>query len=65
MEILTPEEVVAFLRVPKSWVYEKTRDRQRNPLPVFKIGRYLRFETSAIIAWLQSTRPSPKKSSRR
>ena len=60
LEILTPEEVAAFLRVPKSWVYEKTRERQRNPLPVFKIGRYLRFDRAAVIAWLQSTQPARK-----
>jgi excisionase family DNA binding protein len=65
LEILTPEEVAAFLRVPKSWVYEKTRERQRNPLPVFKIGRYLRFDRAAVIAWLHLTQPAPKKTSRR
>lgn len=61
MEILTPKEVAELLRVPESWVYEKTRTRQRNPLPVFKIGHYLRFEKSAVIAWLHSTQPKPKK----
>ena len=65
LEILTPEEVAELLRVPKSWVYEKTRDRQRNPLPVFRIGRYLRFDRSEVIAWLQSTKTVPIKSTRR
>jgi excisionase family DNA binding protein len=61
LEILTPKEVAELLRVPESWVYEKTRTRQRNPLPVFKIGHYLRFEKSAVIAWLQGTQPIAKR----
>ncbi|MGC1903060.1 MAG: helix-turn-helix domain-containing protein [Candidatus Acidiferrum sp.] len=61
MEILTPKEVAEILRVPTTWIYAKTRTNQRNPLPVFKIGRYVRFEKSAVIAWLQSTQPKPKK----
>jgi excisionase family DNA binding protein len=52
-EILTPEEVAAMLRVAPSWIYAKSRRRQRNPLPVFRIGRYLRFSRAAVLAWLE------------
>jgi excisionase family DNA binding protein len=52
-EILTPQEVASMLRVAPSWIYAKSRRRQRNPLPVFRIGRYLRFSRAAVLAWLE------------
>lgn len=53
-EILTPQECAALLRVHISWIYAKSRRRQRNPLPVFRIGRYLRFSRTAVLAWLET-----------
>jgi len=54
-DILTPAELAKRLKVPKSWVYEKLRPRQTNPLPAFRIGHYLRFDWAAVSAWLEST----------
>ena|ERR1700677_1549809 len=51
-DILTPEEVAARLKVPESWVYEKTRVRCRNPIPCLRLGRYIRFDWNAVITWL-------------
>ena len=51
-DILTPEEVAARLKVPESWVYEKTRVRCRNPIPCLRLGRYIRCDWLAVIAWL-------------
>jgi len=51
-DILTPEEVAARLKVPESWVYEKTRARCRNPMPCLRLGRYIRFDWNAVITWL-------------
>ncbi len=59
-DILTPEELAARLKVPLSWVREKTRGRQKNPLPVLRIGRYIRFNWPAVAAWLAATGPQPK-----
>lgn len=53
-EILRPEEVAQLLRTSLSWVYEKSRRRQRDPLPCLRIGRYIRFEKTAVIEWLRS-----------
>jgi excisionase family DNA binding protein len=53
-DILTPEEVAARLKVPPSWVYEKTRARCRNPIPCLRLGRYVRFDWNAVIKWLSS-----------
>ncbi len=54
-DILTPEELATRLKVKKSWVYEKMRPRQPHPIPVFRMGRYLRFSWPAVCAWLEST----------
>src|ERR1700678_2964507 len=53
-DILTPEEVAARLKVPESWVYEKTRARCRNPIPCLRLGRYVRFDWNAVIKCLSS-----------
>jgi excisionase family DNA binding protein len=53
-DILTPEELAARLKVPESWVYEKTRARCRNPIPCLRLGRYVRFDWLAVIKWLSA-----------
>ena len=51
---ITPEAVADLLGTSLTWVYSKSRRRQRNPLPALRIGRYLRFERDAVIAWARS-----------
>jgi predicted DNA-binding transcriptional regulator AlpA len=51
-EILTLEEVAQRLKTSNRWVYEKTRKRCPAPLPVMRIGRYLRFYWPTVAAWL-------------
>lgn len=53
--ILTPQELAARLRVRTSWITEKTRARCVNPIPCFRIGRYVRFDWSRVIQWLALT----------
>jgi excisionase family DNA binding protein len=54
-ELLTVDDVAAWLKVSRTWVYEHTR-RRRTPrgarLPHLKIGKYVRFEASAVRAFL-------------
>lgn len=51
--LLTVEEVAEMLRVPKSWVYERTRRRGLGEqLPHVKLGKYLRFEKEAVLEFL-------------
>jgi excisionase family DNA binding protein len=54
--LLTPEELAERLAVPQSWVREKTRERARirdkDPLPVVRLGKYVRFSWPAVQAWL-------------
>lgn len=60
-DILTVNELAARLKVKPTWVYEQMRRKTDNPLPVFKMGRYLRFSWSDVSAWLQSKRPARRK----
>jgi excisionase family DNA binding protein len=55
-ELMTVEEVAHFLKVPESWVYERTRRRGVGRLPHYKIGKYLRFLEREIVEWLQQIR---------
>jgi excisionase family DNA binding protein len=60
-DILTPKELAARLKVPDSWVYEKTRGRCRNTIPCLRLGRYIRFDWTAVATWLtapQDTTPA-------
>jgi predicted DNA-binding transcriptional regulator AlpA len=54
--LLTPLELAQRLAVPLSWVFEKTRERARvrdeDPLPVVRLGKYVRFSWSAVEEWL-------------
>ena len=50
-EIMTPEQVAELFQVSLTWLYEKSRKRQRNPLPVHRIGRYLRYSRVEIMTW--------------
>ena len=54
-ELLTVIELADRLKVPASWVYQRTRGR-RDRLPHIKIGKYLRFEEKAVQSWLERHR---------
>ena len=48
--LLTIEEVAELLRVPPSWVYERTRRRSIDRIPGFRLGKYWRFRESDVLA---------------
>jgi excisionase family DNA binding protein len=55
-EWLTVDDVAAWLKVSKSWVYEHTRARGTPPtgrLPHIKLGKYVRFERRQVSAFLE------------
>ncbi len=54
--LLTVGEVAELLRVPRSWVYERTRKRGLERLPHLKLGKYLRFEEGAVREFLGQQR---------
>lgn len=55
-ELLTVQEVADLLKVPASWVYERTRRRGSEKLPHLKLGKYLRFRLSDIYEYLEELR---------
>jgi excisionase family DNA binding protein len=50
---LTIDEAAALIRVPKSWLYERTRT---NTIPHLKLGKYLRFDRDELAAWTRQFR---------
>ena len=51
-DLMTVNEIAAFLKVPRSWVYSRTRMAPENGFPVFKLGRYCRFSKDKVTRWL-------------
>ena len=44
--LLTVEELASRLKVPKSWVYEQSR---QDRLPTVRVGKYIRFDLQEIL----------------
>lgn len=49
-ELLTVEEIAAYMRLPHSTVYKLA---QEGKLPGFKVGRHWRFRREAVLQWIQ------------
>jgi len=45
-KLLTPEELADRLQVPRSWVYEQSR---QGNIPTHRLGRYIRFHLSEVL----------------
>ena len=56
LTLLTIEDVAEILKVPVSWVYERTRCRAADRIPGFRLGKYWRFRESDLLAWLDRQR---------
>ena len=51
-ELLTIDEVAAFLRIEKGTLYQ-WRSRRKGP-NAFKVGRHLRYDRAEVRAWLEA-----------
>ena len=49
-DVLTIEELAAYLKIPKSTLYKLVREGK---IPSQKVGRHLRFLKGAIDEWLK------------
>lgn len=49
--LLSADGVAELLAVPVSWVRDATRDGR---LPAIRLGRYVRYRESSIVAWLDN-----------
>ena len=54
----TIDELSERLKVPKSWLYGKTRETGEGSIPRVKVGKYLRFVPSEVDAWLKKQNES-------
>jgi hypothetical protein len=47
-----------FLGVPKTWIYDRTRENGPEVIPHMKFGKYIRFapESQAFLEWLERHR---------
>lgn len=57
-DLLTVDDVASRLKVPKSWIYERTRLRGSDRLPCIKLGKYVRFDEQDVRVWLERKRRS-------
>ena len=54
-ELLTPEELADRLKVPRSWVYEQSR---QGNIPTHRIGKYIRFKLAEVVSQKKNGGPS-------
>jgi excisionase family DNA binding protein len=50
-QLATVKELAQHLKVPESWIYDKTK--RGGDIPVKRIGKYLRFSLSDVEDWLE------------
>ena len=49
--LLTPREAAERLRVPLSWIYDKTL---KKAIPFMKVGKYIRISENVFEEWLKN-----------
>ena len=55
-ELLTVDDVAERFKLPRSWVYERTRRRGGDRLPFVKLGKYVRFVEADARAFIERQR---------
>ena len=51
--LVTVDQMAEILSVPKSWIYERTRQGQ-TAIPFIKLGAYVRFDSEEVINFFKS-----------
>jgi len=52
-ELLTPAELAEELKVPRTWIYTRTKYRGEGAIPRIHVGKYIRFRREEVMAWLE------------
>lgn len=52
--LVTPQELAAILKVPVSWIYQRTR-LGPEAIPHVRVGKYVRFDPQEVIVFLRPT----------
>ena len=51
--LVNADEIARILNVPKTWIYERTRQGQE-AIPFIRLGAYVRFEPEEVIHFFKS-----------
>jgi excisionase family DNA binding protein len=51
--LITVSELARRLKVPKSWVYDRTRQGGPDHLPHYRLGKYVRFSITEVLAHIR------------
>ena len=49
-DLLTVQEAANYLKVPVSWIYQRTRNGR---IPVSKLGRHCRIPRRKFLVWIE------------
>ena len=52
-QLLSAKDLAARLKVPVSWVYDRTRIHGPDRIPHYKIGKYVRFSEAEVAVYLE------------
>ena len=52
----TVGEMADILRVSKSWLYRRTRQKGKDAIPMVRVGGFIRFEPDKLFAWIREGR---------
>ena len=52
-QLLSAKELAGRLRVPVSWIYDRTRADGPDRIPHYKIGKYVRFSEAEVAVYLE------------
>ncbi len=55
LDLLTPDDVCALLKVKKSWLYDAV---ENDAIEAIRLGKQLRFRPSALVRYLEERRVS-------
>jgi excisionase family DNA binding protein len=55
---LTIDEMASTLKVPKSWLYSRTRETGSGSIPRVKVGKYIRFRLDEVLNWIDHKQES-------
>lgn len=50
--LINVKELATLLKVPVSWIYDRTRNGGPEKIPHYKIGKYIRFSPAQIATYL-------------
>jgi excisionase family DNA binding protein len=52
-ELITVDELAQKLKVKKSWIYARTREKRPGAMPTVRAGKYRRFSYREVLDWLR------------